>query len=248
MHRLLPLLLVLLIGGRATFGQPESVTEQFDAATGAYQEGRYARAVSGYEAILDSGFVSVALFYNLGNGYVRLDKLGDAIRYYEKARRLHPRHPSILHNLEQARRRAGVYPGRLPPRGVAGLVRDWSPVALFLAGLLLFSSGLADSVLWMGSRRRSVFRHPLVWIPGIAGALLILIALATSALQARQHRAVIVADHAPVHAAATSTSPADTTLPAGTLVEVRERNPRWHRVRLANGAVGWVPARALGDI
>jgi tetratricopeptide (TPR) repeat protein len=228
--------------------QPDSLDRRFEAATAAYVQGQYDRAVGEYRALLDEGYASGALYYNLGNAYVRLDQLGQAIRYYEKARRLRPGDPRLAHNLEQARRRAGVYPSVLPPRGLQALVQGWSPFALFLAGGLLLGSGLAVAVVWATPHRPVPWRHPLVWGPGAAGLLLVLVALGTSYVQARAQQAVVVAPQAPLHAAPTPTAASDTTLPEGTMLDVRDQRAQWTRVRLADGTVGWVPARALGAI
>jgi tetratricopeptide (TPR) repeat protein len=247
MRRLLLALAIGLVCG-PTAAQPDSLSARFDAATTAYEQGQYARAATAYREILDTGTASAALYYNLGNAYVRLDRLGPAIRYYEKARRLRPQDPRVQHNLEQARRQAGVYPGTLPTRGLAGLVASWSPLAIFIAGVLLLGGGGAVAVAWSRDERRSVVRHPLVWGPVAAGLLLVAGAMGTSAVQASQQRAVVVANRAPLHAAPAPDAAADTTLPEGTLLAVQGRRPQWTEVRLADGTVGWVPARALGDV
>lgn len=228
--------------------QPDSLAHRFEAANAAYEQGRYARAADLYREILDTGAASGALYYNLGNAYVRLDRLGQAIRHYEKAGRLRPSDPRVQHNLEQARRQAGVYPGRLPPRGLQGLVQDWSPLALLVAGMLLLGSGGVMAVIRAGGRRNAEVRHPLVWAPAAAGLLLVAVSLGTSYVQAGQQRAVVVADRAPLRASPTATAAPDTTLPEGTLLEMKTHRTQWHEVHLANGMVGWVPARALGDV
>ena len=245
--------LVLFLGGLALLGpralaQPDSLAHRFESANAAYAQGQYTRAIDEYQAILNAGHASGALYYNLGNAYVRLDQLGEAIRYYEKARRLRPGDPRVDHNLEQARRRAGVYPGVLPPRGLAGLVQGWSPLALFVAGWLLLGSGLAVAVVWTTPGRTGSWRHPLVWGPVAGGLLLVAGALGTSVLQSQEKRAVVVAKQAPLRAAPTPTAVSDTTLPEGTMLVVGDRRAQWAEVRLADGTVGWVPARALGDI
>jgi tetratricopeptide (TPR) repeat protein len=245
--------LVLFLGNLALLGlpsvaQPDSLDRQFEAATAAYEQGRYVRAAAGYQKILGTGHASAALYYNLGNAYVRLDRLGEAIRYYEKARRLRPNDPRLHHNLEQARRQAGVYPSRLPPRGLAGLVQNWSPLAIFVAGWLLLGSGLAVAVVWTRPTRDGVGRHPLVWGPVAGGLLLAAVALGTSYAQSTRQRAVVVAERPPLRTAPAPDAIADTTLPEGTLLEVQARRAQWTEVRLADGTVGWIPARALGDI
>ena len=56
-----------------------------------------------YEKILESGFRSSEVFYNLGNAYFRRHKLGLAILHYEKARKLAPTDPDIIANIRFAR-------------------------------------------------------------------------------------------------------------------------------------------------
>ena len=240
---------LVLQGGAAA--QPDRLDRSFERATAAYRQGQYARAVERYRGILDSGYASGALYYNLGNAYVRLDRLGPAIRYYEKARRLWPDDPRLRHNLEQARRRAGVYPERLgqgPPQTLADLVRGGSPLALFGVGGLLFGIGLVAAVfvgrLGAGNRER----HLLAWGAVVGGLLLVGAALGISHVQSRHMRAVVVADTAALREAPNAEAVPDTTLPEGRLVEVRARREQWRRVRLADGTTGWVPAGALGDV
>jgi tetratricopeptide (TPR) repeat protein len=245
--------LLLLLGGfgllaAPAVAQPDSLTHRFEAATALHTQGQYKRAVDAYRALLDAGHASGPLYYNLGNAYARLGRLGQAIRYYEKARRLRPGDPRLAHNLEQVRRRAGVYPAVLPPRGLPGIVQNWSPLALFVAGWLLLGSGLAVAVAWTRPGRTDPWRHPLVWGPLAGGLLLVAGALGTSFLQSQEQRAVVVTTQAALRTAPAPAAVSDTTLPEGTMLAVRERRSQWTQVRLADGTVGWVPSRLLGDV
>lgn len=249
MRWLILLLSTLALGTTPATAQPDHVTARFATATDAYEEGRYARAAELYEDLLDSGYASAALYYNLGNAYVRTDRLGPAIRYYEKAKRLRPDEARIQHNLEQARRRAGVYSEQRPaPRGLSALVQEWPPLALLIGGMLILSSGLVVAVVWTRPDRPNVLGHPLVWGPVAAGVLGVAAALGTSYLQATDQHGVVVTQAAPLRRTPTAEAPSDTTLPEGALLEVRQQTPQWHEVRLIDGTVGWVPARTLGGI
>jgi hypothetical protein len=245
--------LLVFLGGlgllaRPAAAQPDSLHHRFEAAARLQAQGQYVQAVDAYRALLDEGHASGPLYYNLGNAYARLDQWGQAVRYYEKARPLRPGDPRLAHNLEQVRRRAGVYPTVLPPRGLPGVVQGVSPLALFLAGWLLLSSGLAVVVAWAGPGRAVPWRHPLVWGPVAGGLLFVGLALGTSALQSQERRAVVVATQAPLRSAPLPTAAADTSLPEGAMLSVQGRRAQWTEVRLGDGTVGWVPTPALGDI
>jgi hypothetical protein len=68
-----------------------------------YQDGDYAGAVERYERIVEAGYDSGALRYNIGNAYFKLGDLGKAILNYERSLRLSPRDEDARANLELAR-------------------------------------------------------------------------------------------------------------------------------------------------
>lgn len=228
--------------------QSDSASVRFERGNAAYQDGRYEDALAQYRRILEGGHASGVLYYNLGNTYVRLDRLGQAIRYYEKARPLLGDDPRLAHSLEQARRRAGVYPDALPPRGLRGIVAGWPVRGLFVIGLLMLGAGCAMAVGRTAPTGRLPWRAPMVWGPAGAGGLVLAAALGASALQDASPRAVVIADQAVLRSTPEGDAPADTTLPEGKLLEVRGRQGDWAAVRIGEGTTGWVPNQTLGDV
>ena len=79
-----------------------------------YEKGDYSGAIGEYNKILDSGFESGNLCYNIGNAYFKLGKLGFAILYYERARRFMPGDPDLSSNLKYARSLVEGSEGVLP--------------------------------------------------------------------------------------------------------------------------------------
>lgn len=232
------------------FAQSSDLSRRFEAANQAYAQGQYDRAATFYEKLLDADYESGALYYNLANTYVRLDRWGAAIRYYEKANRLLQDESRVQHNLEQARRRAGIYgSGRLVPEpGIRSVVRGWSPLLLFTLGWLAFTGGVGFAVVWGREEDARGAGHPLVWGLVGTGLLVIIAAFGVSYVQSLDHSAVVVAEQAPLHAAPTGETAADTTVSEGVMLEVQGRQSSWTEVRLPDGRVGWVPTRALGDV
>jgi tetratricopeptide (TPR) repeat protein len=87
----------------ATVTVPENDWEAtFFKANQAYKEDRYQEAEAGYQKLLDAGYQSGHLYYNLGNAYLRQGELGPAILSYERARTLMPRDADLLFNLRYA--------------------------------------------------------------------------------------------------------------------------------------------------
>ncbi len=247
-YRILLLLGALGLVVPSAVAQPDSVLQNFEAANEAYTEGRHEQAVTDYEAVLDAGYTSGALYHNLGNAYVRLDRVGPAVWAYERARHLRPSDPRPQHNLEYVRRRAGLPLRSLPPRGLAGLVAGWSPLVLFMTGGIVFGAGLIGAVLKAGPNESPPWHLPGVWGPVGVGLLLVIVALGTSYVQAQDRCAVVMAESVPVRQAPNDTAASDTTLKGGAMLEIQARQNEWIRVRLRDGSGGWMPTGVLGEV
>lgn len=74
----------------------------FEKANALYEHQAYDSAAFYYEEILSSGFTNSAVYFNLGNSYYRLKKVGLALLAYERALRLSPNDPEIHANIRFA--------------------------------------------------------------------------------------------------------------------------------------------------
>jgi len=79
--------------------QPEN---NFDRGNTAYRNGDYNAAVKLYESVLEDGKHSADLYFNLGNAYYKLEKLGPSVFYYEKGLQVDPKNKDIQNNLKYA--------------------------------------------------------------------------------------------------------------------------------------------------
>jgi len=75
----------------------------FYEANSYYAKGDYAKAAEAYLKILETKLESGNIYYNIGNSFFKMHKLGYAILCYEKARRLMPGDSDLKSNLEYAR-------------------------------------------------------------------------------------------------------------------------------------------------
>tara|TARA_X000001036_G_scaffold397025_1_gene398975 strand:- start:4232 stop:4975 length:744 start_codon:yes stop_codon:yes gene_type:complete len=78
----------------------QNIDEQFFSANNYYNSSNYLESIELYEKILDEGWESSNLYYNLGNAYYRQGMIGQSIWSYNKALRINPRNSDIKHNLE----------------------------------------------------------------------------------------------------------------------------------------------------
>ncbi|MDR0437256.1 MAG: tetratricopeptide repeat protein [Bacteroidales bacterium] len=71
----------------------------FEKGNEFYIAEEYRKASEAYMEVVEFGFVSAELYFNLGNSFFRLGDYPSAILYYEKAKRLSPKDEEILMNL-----------------------------------------------------------------------------------------------------------------------------------------------------
>ncbi len=81
----------------------DEVIRDFVSAGVAYKDKDYDKAISLYNKIINSGWESGAIYYNLANSYFRKGDIGRAILNYERARRLIPADSDLNYNLRYAR-------------------------------------------------------------------------------------------------------------------------------------------------
>jgi hypothetical protein len=227
----------------------------FREANRAYQEGRYAEAVDGYQRAERAGGASADLFYNLGTAYYRLGRLGPAILAFEKALARAPRHEDARANLAVARRQAQLDKAEqelsLPREGVwARLSRSVSSdeVALvFLTLYYLFFLALAVRHFLRPGATRSITGF-------VALVLLVLVLAAGGFFSYRVYRQERVTEGILLEGKVALMEPhagswkSVRSLPEGLRVRILGRSEKWVEIRLSDGLSGYVREGQVGAI
>lgn len=217
-----------------------------------YREGDFAGAAASYEAVLEGGFESAAVYYNLANAHVRLGQLGEAVLNYERAARLDPSSDDIRANLALVNQRLL---DRIEPMPRFWLLSafDWwmelipRAVLVWLAGAshLLLGAILVTVVLGRPAGwRRTLVRaaYAAVMVTVLLGATL----LVRETGLAEPEEAVVMAAEARVLSAPSEEGGLTVfTLHEGTKVRIDRRAGEWVEIVLADGKVGWLPAEVL---
>jgi hypothetical protein len=120
----------------------EEFSSAFDAANKLYEQGKFPDAAASYEKIIQSGSVSPAIYFNLGNAFFKSSHIGEAIAAYRKAEQLAPRDPDVQANLQFARNQIQG-PTLAPNRWHRWLGRmslnEWSVISMMAFWLCLLS-------------------------------------------------------------------------------------------------------------
>ena len=224
--------------------QIDEAARLLDEGNTYFREGDFDQARFAYEEALDQGLESGVAYYNLGNAYFRLDRLGRAMLNYQRAARFFPDDEALEHNLDLVRSRARDRLSVLPTPvwikwwnslvDYIGLtILFWTGVAAWLGGLGLLGWGIHSGILAPGSRRLIVL---LVLVGLLAGAG----AVGTSVARSDEVAAVVIAERADLLESPSNESRMVAVVHEALVVDVLGELGRWIHVRLPNGVTGYV--------
>ncbi|MBN2188869.1 MAG: BatD family protein [Chitinispirillaceae bacterium] len=224
----------------------------FEQANRFYSKAQYDSAAAGYEKIVSAGIASPAVYFNLGNTYFRLKKIGLARLCFEKAYKLDPTDDDIAANIKFV---SFNIVDRVP-EAERGFIETmlWQlhilmPLRMqlwFCLALLLAVSLLAAAALFSAGNGR-------LWL--IYVSVLIALVFGFSGLSTgikiydaeKNAYAILVETSADA-----KNEPEGTkvlfTAHEGTKFRVRKTVEGWSLVSLPNGASGWVENKYLGRI
>lgn len=238
------LLIAIAYIGLANAQQLEDALRLFDEANGLVESGAYAEAIVQYHAVLETGFASGALYHNLASAYFRLDEIGEAVRYYERSRRLLGNDSQLLHNIQIVEAHVQSPFSELPtPFWQAWwytLFGQYSARRFLISGMCLYLIACLLYAHRVWSQTRSNWqRRARVGTLGF-GLLLLLIAALVSGERSSIQGAAILESTTLV----TETGSVD--VPEGVKVSFIEETELGAEVTLPNGVRGYVDANVLG--
>lgn len=211
-----------------------------------YQAKNYNKAIEAYENLAEQGYEGTELFYNLGNAYYRVGKLGFAILYYEKALKLSPSDEDAQHNLALANLQTADKIETLPR---FFLFQWWESLLAFfsVSGWTIFAY-IIYILLLTALIVYTFTRNPLVQRYSVYGSFVIIaiLAVAITILTVNVNRENKVKRGIVVEQTVTAKlSPDDKSSDAfviheGLKVNIEDRVSNWLKVRLEDGKIGWL--------
>lgn len=229
----------------------QSPQEQFKAANQMYKNGRYQEAISIYQSVLDAGFESGEVYFNLGNAWYRQNKLGLARLNYERAARFLKNDDGLQENLALVTRSI-VDKIEQPPQFF--LFVWWqSLLDVFsmhlLSWLVAGSLGLLlISAAWRRHRLRRgrAFRGQWVFVTSMV-LFVILTFLFVQKIYRQETRqfAVILNPSVTLLAEPNENGTEVFVLHEGSKVQLLRENSDWLEIRLADGKTGWLKSSNL---
>jgi len=227
----------------------DEVHEIFVRGVAAYRSGDFDRSVKAFETLAEKGIQNGKLFYDLGNAYLKQERLGHAILWYERALRLMPDDPDLNFNYDYAlsltrdERGASESP-------ILRIIFFWKYI--FTQKQLQWLSIVFNAVFWTILILRQVLKHDRLKTLSYGMFLLAAVSALTVAYNAYEatyvKAGVILAAEAPVRSGLTDQATELFLLHAGARVRIEREKGAYYRIRYSEGKIGWIEKSEVGRI
>ena len=213
------------------------VSATFDSANKLYEQSKFTDSAAAYEKMIQSGTVSSALYFNLGNAYFKSGQLGRAIAAFREAENLTPRDPDVRANLQFVRTRVQAptsSPASWQQWLTALTLNEW---AILSAVVVWLWAGL-----WVLIQMRPQLKQSLRAVLWCGGVAIIVCGGCTYAAWSSESTktAIVVAKDAILHNGPLDEAPTAATVHDGAELTVLDAKNDWLQVRVDSQHVGWI--------
>ena len=223
----------------------QSNEQIFESANNYYSNGDYNSAINLYLQIVDSGYESPSLYYNLGNSHYKLNNIAESNYYFEMAKKLSPNDSDINLNLSFAQNMRVDKIEKLPISQLEGIrikiinlfsVNSWNILFLIFIWLLCISVFLyiyyADPF-----KKKLFFNISIVLV--LISSLIYWISYEKE-IESDKLFGIIYPKEIEVWSEPNKLSELKFLLHEGTKVELINQAQDWTNIRLENGTTGWL--------
>lgn len=244
------ILSAVALGARAEERTDDSRT-LWERAGRLYAAGDYNGAVATYDSIVNQGWESAELYYNLGCANFKAGKNGKAILNYHRAQRIDPSNENVRYNLAYAETLVKDKIDAVPEfaaarwmRGIKNLfgVNTWGVMSLVALGV-----ALAALLFYLLAQKRHIRKAGFV--VALLGAVVFLLSVSLGGSLRRSllddNQAVVLSTAAVVKAAPEKSSKDLFILHEGTCVELLDSFGEWSEIRIADGNEGWIRTSSI---
>jgi tetratricopeptide (TPR) repeat protein len=238
--------LYLLLLALPLFSRADGTKTLFAKGNQQYAKSNFQDAVKTYQQILNSGYQSAVVYFNLGNAYYKLDDIPDALLYYEKAHKLAPGDEDINFNIQLTNLKTADKVEQEPEFFVTkwwhGLILYFPVSTSAVLSILLLLAGFATLILYLFAG--SGFVKKLSFYSGIVLIVVALVGMFITNQQANyfnnHHQAIIFGSSVTVKASPDANAKPLFVVHEGTKVNLLQNNNGWIEIELPNGNAGWI--------
>ena len=225
--------------------------ELLTRANSLYNENAFDSALVVYKNIIEQGYSSATLYYNIGNTYYKLRNYPLAIYYYEKSLKLEPNNDDTKHNIEIAKLFLTDKIEAVPElfiktwwNNLSNLftLNVWSAITLVLIGISLICV-----FFYITAKTRSLKKSMF-----FTGILMIILTVCSLSISVKKYNyinsnneGIIIIPTITVKSSPSTSSVDLFVLHEGSKVKILDNTDGWEKIKIANGSIGWMPTSAV---
>jgi tetratricopeptide (TPR) repeat protein len=244
--------LLFIIGFSMVFeARAQKPEELLTKANSLYNENAFDSALVVYKDIVEQGYSSSTLYYNIGNTYYKLRNYPLAIYYYEKSLKLDPNNEDTRHNIEIAQLFLTDKIEAVPDLFIKTwwnnlsntfTLNVWSIITLVLIGLLLTCLFFYITAKTRGLKKSMFF----------TGLILILFTICSFSISVKKYNyistnneGIIIIPTITIKSSPSNSSVDLFVLHEGSKVKILDNADGWEKIKIANGSIGWLPTSSV---
>ena len=244
--------LIFVIGFSMVFeARAQKPEELLTKANSLYNENDFDSALVVYKDIVEQGYSSATLYYNIGNTYYKLRNYPLAIYYYEKSLKLDPNNDDTKHNIEIAQLFLTDKIEAVPELFIKTwwnnlsntfTLNTWSIITLVLIGFSLICIFFYITARTRGLKKSMFF----------TGLLFIVLTICSFSISAEKYNytntnneGIIIVPTITIKSSPSSSSVDLFVLHEGSKVKILDNTDGWEKIKIANGSIGWLPASSV---
>lgn len=240
----------LLIASFSAFASKGNADEMFRQANEAYENGDFQQAIELYNSVIDNGYDSWELRYNMGNAYYRLDNIGKTILNYERALRMAPGKKVVKDNLALARSKTTDNIEEIPRLFLAEWVLSITKIMTLKGWLttlaIIFILGLAALSVFLISTEYKTRKTALINSMVLLALIILSAVFATISFvsASKDNEAVITEPLVVVKGSPDMKGVDKFVLHEGTKLTINDTQDDWWQIEIADGKNGWINSGA----
>ena len=207
-------------------------------------------AIAIYESILNDGYESAELYYNLGNAYYRSEQLGKSIWAYSNALDIAPRNGDVAHNLSIAN--AQIVDRIELPKSFVFIsfyrilkskmtIYEW----ILIGSFLIFIKSIYFSVMKFGLVRGKMYKITSIVLVSFI-ILAHVFAMDSYIDQLRKNSAVVISNNVNAYSGPFyGSSSILFQINEGIKVDISKQQKDWVEIILIDGKKGWIPSESI---
>ena len=217
----------------------------------AYAASDYDKALEIYKSVLDKGYESADLYYNVANCFYRKGELAPSILNYERALRIDPSHEDAKHNLSLAESKTV---DNIDTLGRVFLVDWWNSFSNLTSAdswafisIVLFIITLVSLSVYIFVRK--IWVRKLGFSVAVIALFFTIISFCSAYtrynVETSKNQAIVFSQTVTIKSSPDNSGNNLFILHEGTKVNIKSRLGEWVEIITSDGNSGWLPANAI---